>query len=87
MLISCFLISNTLKYLTFIFIFIFNLLNYKSVTKTQKTIYTSASFRCFFGGAIKASASKDTTSSISYGKLVSRRRRSAYPKTYSNSIK
>ena len=60
---------NISKHLSFIFIFIFNL--FKSATETRKAIYESAND--------KKSASKETTSSISYRKQVSRRKSVAYP--------
>ena len=71
--------SNTLLTLIFISIFIFNLLT-KLVTLTQKTAYQSRNEK-------ETSASKETTSSISYRKLVSRRKRGAYSNTYGNPIK
>ena len=71
--------SNTLKHLIFIFIFFFDLLT-KLVTKTRKATYQSRHEK-------ETNTSKETTSLISYRKLVSRQKRGAYSNTCGNPMK
>ena len=75
----------SLKHIIFIFIFILNL--FELATETQKTIYESTNDKVNKQIEKETSASKETTSWISYWKLVSKRRRTAYPNTYDNPIK
>ena len=78
--------SNTLKHLIFIFIFIFNFLPLKWQQK-QKNTYQSRYDKVSWQTEKEASTSKETPSSISYRKLVSRRKRGAYSNTCGNPIK
>ena len=75
----------SLKHIIFIFIFILNL--FELATETQKTIYESRNDKVNKQIEKETSASKETTSWISYLKLVWRRGRVAYPNTYDNPIK